>query len=206
MSSTYDGCNKGDAFVQGTLNGGLTIASSNDTFITGDITYSSFTGTNVLGLIANNFVEINHPIDSSGNTIVGTVPFYNGTTFNAPADYNSTNMANGICSGGITSRNSTNPPQCTVTLDAAVLTVKHSMATANFTQGGVLGNLKVDGAIAGTFMDIEGVFGGSGSLVDGFNELYTYDQRLQWLSPPYFLDPSQTTWHSISYVECHKSC
>lgn len=190
-----DSCSSGDVFVQGTLSGELTIAASNDIFITGNITYDSFTGNTVLGLITNNYVLVNHPIDSSGKSVVGTEPFYGGVSFTAPATYGSS-----TCPGS-SKTDSSSPPQCTVTVDAAILSVQHTLGTASFYTGGVLGNLDIDGAIAGQFMDIEGVFSGP-SLVDGYNENYTYDTRLERLTPPYFLDPSQTTWKEISYEEC----
>lgn len=207
LSTSTDPCSSGDAFVQGTLNGQLTIATANNLFVTGDVTYNSFTGNTVLGLVANNFVEVNHPIDGYGRTVVGSVPFYSsGSTrwcFGAPAD-NTANTSFTNCASSNSYTN--NPATHTVTIDAAILTVQQSMETANFLYGGVLGTLAVNGAIAGTYMDIEGVFNGNNSLVDGYNENYTYDTRLQHLTPPYFLDPSQTTWKQISYEECHGSC
>ncbi len=207
LSTSMDPCKSGDAFVQGSLNGQLTIATANNLFVTGDIKYNSFTGNTVLGLVANNFIEVNHPVDSYGGTVVGTVPFYSsGSTrwcFGAPAD-NTASTSFTTCDS--TNTVSNNPAHHNVTIDAAILTVQQSMETANFSSGGVLGNLDVTGAIAGMYMDIEGVFNGSNSLIDGYNENYTYDTRLQHLTPPYFLDPSQTTWKQISYAECHGTC
>jgi hypothetical protein len=200
---TGDNCKSGDVFVQGTLNGQLTVAAANDIFITGDITYNNFTGNTVLGLVTNNFVLIDHPVNGSGNTVVGTETFDPARSapipkFTVPASYGSS-----TCPGSTSSNYATsNPPQCTLTVDAAILSVNHSLGTANFQTGGVLGNLNIDGAISGQFMDIEGVFSGA-NLADGYNENYTYDTRLERLTPPYFLDPSQTTWKQISYEECN---
>lgn len=49
----------GNVFVKGTLSGKLTIAASNNIYITGNITYSNPTN-DMLGLIANNWIYINH--------------------------------------------------------------------------------------------------------------------------------------------------
>ena len=37
--------------------------------------------------------------------------------------------------------------------------------------------------------------------VTGYNKDYTYDTRLKYLSPPYFLSPTQSAWQRISYAE-----
>jgi len=192
VTITWDGdsnCGDGDVFIQGQLSGQLTVSAENNIFITGDLTYDSFTGTTVLGLIANNFVLVNHPVDGNNNTVVGTETFYGSTKFSVPADYGTA-----ACNGGSTN--------CTVTIDAAILTLLHSFGTSNFSVGGVLGNIDLDGSLAGNFMDIEGVFTGNAQLVDGYNSNYTYDSRLAHLSPPYFLDPADSYWHSVTFEEC----
>jgi len=69
--STYD-CHNGDAFVQGTATGQVTIATANDVVVTGDLktTTNDFTGTDVIGLVANNYVWVYHPIDRHDDNIV----------------------------------------------------------------------------------------------------------------------------------------
>jgi hypothetical protein len=37
--------------------------------------------------------------------------------------------------------------------------------------------------------------------VSGYNKDYNYDTRLKYLSPPYFLSPTQSAWGRISYSE-----
>ncbi len=51
--------NSGNAFIQGTLSGKLTIGTRNNIYITGDITYQN-PEDDMLGLIAQNYVYINH--------------------------------------------------------------------------------------------------------------------------------------------------
>ena len=53
--------------VSGTLAGQLTIASQNDIIINGNLVYHQYPGgTDVLGLVANNDVDIYHPVSGSG--------------------------------------------------------------------------------------------------------------------------------------------
>jgi hypothetical protein len=67
---TKYGCTDGDVFVQGTLSGGLTIGSDHNVVITDDVTYNNGTsGNDILGLIAQNYVEVYHPVDSSGTNL-----------------------------------------------------------------------------------------------------------------------------------------
>ncbi len=61
-TNTY-GCRNGDVFIEGTLKGQLTVASENNVDVTWHLTYQNgTTGTDLLGLIANNYVEIYHPV------------------------------------------------------------------------------------------------------------------------------------------------
>src|SRR5664280_171461 len=69
--SVYD-CHNGDAFVQGTATGQVTVATANDIVVTGDLktTTNYLTGTDVIGLVANNYVWVYHPVNNSGANIV----------------------------------------------------------------------------------------------------------------------------------------
>lgn len=62
------GCRNGDAFVQGTVKGQVTVASDNFIYITGDLTYQNV-ATDVLGLVGNNAVWVWNPMNSSSNAI-----------------------------------------------------------------------------------------------------------------------------------------
>lgn len=71
--TTY-GCRNGDVFLSGTLRGRLTIAAENNIVVVANTTYSS-TGAasnDLLGLIANNFVQVYHPVNSSGTNLSDT--------------------------------------------------------------------------------------------------------------------------------------
>lgn len=60
----------GDAFVEGTLKGQVTVATDNDIVITGDLTYANAGGTDVLGLVAQNNVSLYHPVDGRGQEML----------------------------------------------------------------------------------------------------------------------------------------
>lgn len=120
------GC--GTVYVQGTDDQPLTIAAENDIVIDGNLTYS--TSTSMLGLIANNFVRVYHPI---GNQPLGT---------------NST-----PCSGTDTAvlKN--------LTINAMVMSLQHSFVVDQYNCGSSLGTLTVNGGIAQNFRGPVGTSG-----------------------------------------------
>ena len=151
--------------MSGTLAGQLAIAAQNDIIIIGNTQYGTFPGgTDVLGLVANNDVIINHPVNSSGVNQAGSL---------------------------------TNPR-----VDAAILALDHSFYVQNWNRGAPLGNLTVNGVIAQEFRGAVGTFSGNPPVIrTGYNKDYTYDTRLKYLSPPYFLSPTLSAWPRISYSE-----
>lgn len=66
---TNYGCRNGDAFVEGTLKGQLTIASENFIYVTGDVRYSS-SSDDVLGLVGNNAVWVWNPVTSGNSALL----------------------------------------------------------------------------------------------------------------------------------------
>jgi hypothetical protein len=71
--TTYQ-CRTGDVFLSGTLRGRLTIAAENNIVVVANTTYatSGAASGDLLGLIANNFVQVYHPVNSSGTNLSGT--------------------------------------------------------------------------------------------------------------------------------------
>jgi hypothetical protein len=61
MSQPDQYCGNGNVYVEGQLLGRVTIAAQNSVIITGDLTYKNPTGTDLLGLVAGNYVEVMHP-------------------------------------------------------------------------------------------------------------------------------------------------
>jgi hypothetical protein len=64
--TTYP-CRTGDVFLSGTLRGRLTIAAENNIVVVANTTYSTSgpASNDLLGLIAYNFVQVYHPVNSS---------------------------------------------------------------------------------------------------------------------------------------------
>ena len=83
-----------------------------------------------------------------------------------------------------------------VRIDAAILSLLHSFTVDNYDCGSKLGNLTVKGAIAQKYRGAVGT-GGASSGGSGYIKDYQYDDRLQYRSPPYFLDPIAASWHVI---------
>jgi hypothetical protein len=67
-------CRVGDVFLSGTLRGRLTIAAENNIVVVANTTYSTSgaASNDMLGLIANQFVQVYHPVNSSGTNLSPT--------------------------------------------------------------------------------------------------------------------------------------
>ena len=80
-------------------------------------------------------------------------------------------------------------------IDAAILAIQHSFIVDHYDCGDPLGTLEVNGAISQKFRGPVGTFNsGSQTSSTGYTKDYNYDDRLRYLSPPYFLDPVQSAW------------
>jgi hypothetical protein len=187
--TTY-GCKNGDVFVEGTLAGQLTIASENNIDITQNLQYKNgVNGTDLLGLVANNYVEIYHPVScTSGNS--GSCNL--AATF--PSAYSGDPSPSRTTTFGIAS------PSSPAIVQAAILSVNHSFWVQNYGIGAPLGTLAVTGAISQRYRGPVGTSSG-GNPSTGFLKNYVYDQRLSYLSPPKFLDPVASSWGTATWSE-----
>jgi hypothetical protein len=173
--------NCGNAIVDtggGSYSGQLTIAAENDVIVDGNITRSS-SSADLLGLIANNFIRVKHPVCES--TDLGCT---NGTVTEqaAKSDCDADNDGNRAVNG--TGSNSN------INIDAALLSIDHSFIVDHYDCGSSLGTLTVNGAISQKFRGAVGTTGGTGYIKD-----YNYDDRLRFQEPPHFFDPVQSAWH-----------
>jgi hypothetical protein len=123
------------------------------------------TGDAVLGLIANNYVRVWHPVTNPGGS-------------------------------GCANRT---PAQTDVTIQAAILALR-SFIVDNWSCGR-LGTLSVDGAIAQKFRGPVATGGSVSAPSTGYVKNYTYDSRLKYRSPPYFLKPVNAAWKVFSEHE-----
>jgi hypothetical protein len=148
----------GDIWVKGNYSQDLTIAADGDIVIDGNLVRTSGMDGLLLGLIANNFVRVYHPVYTDDDC--------------------NTNDAGSISN---------------ITVQAAILALKHSFIVDNWNCGPALGDLNVEGAIAQRFRGAVGT--GSGlSISTGYRKNYVYNDRLRYREPPFFLDPVQASW------------
>ena len=158
-------------YVSGSYSKSLTLASENDIIIRApqgtDNADLKRDGDVVMGLIADDFVRVAHRVNRNSN---------------------------GSCAGN--TNTTTWPLVENVTVEAAILSLKHSFIVDNWNCGDKLENLTVTGAIAQKFRGPVGT-GGDSSGGTGFRKVYNYDDRLRFRSPPYFLDPLSSAWGVI---------
>ncbi len=192
--TTY-GCRDGDVFLRGQLSGRLTIAADNNVYLVGNTTYVSGTGgTDVLGLIANNYIEIYHPVytTSSSNTNCdgGGNSSYTGCSLKIPGITSTSTLTAKPTT--LTTQAFRNP-----TINSALLTLSHSFRVQNYQYGTTnVGNLNITGAIAQKYRGIVTLIGTS-----GYGKNYTYDQRMKYESPPHFLEPVASAWQIVTWSE-----
>jgi len=187
----------GDVIVQGSVTTPTTVGAADNIIIDGDLCYTDTVtsgspsdcttlpketpaapSTNVLGLVALNYVEVNHPV--SGGNNASTCP---------------AGLGNGA-------------PNCDLSnpvIDASVLALNHSFLVNNYNQGSPLGALTVYGAIDQDWRGPVGTLSGS-SIVTGYSKNYQYDSRLRYLAPPYYLNPGTSQWGFAAFTVVSGSC
>lgn len=208
----------------GGIQGQLTVASQNNIVITGNLQYTdcggSFDSTvlhpcqynvggqnDVLGLIAQNYVEVNHPVVPNCSTV-------HGRTTCSPITYSggngrATQSSEPACTTGqlgIPSVALCDPGTNGLTIDAAVLALAHSFTVNNeglYDQGSGAsygvgtpenGDLVVYGSIAQIWRGAVGIAGPE----SGYVKDYDWDNRAQYVSPPYYLTPGTPIWDLTS--------
>jgi hypothetical protein len=102
--------------------------------------------------------------------------------------------ASGCCAPSA-SRNPTNTftnPQ----IHAAILALGHSFIVQNYDEGAQLGTITVNGVIAQKWRGPVGTSGGTGYLKG-----YGYDSRMQYASPPYVQEITETDYRTSQWAE-----
>ena len=186
---------EGDAFVQGSLSGQLTIATQNNVIVDGNITYADCAWTvgqaeeansycpantagatnDALGLIANNYAEVDRPILASTSSSNNPTILPTCATAAAAPNCDPSNGTNGI------------------TIDAAVLALNQSFTVNNYTDGGNEGTLTLYGSVQQYARGAVGTFSGN-SVSSGYQKHYTWDPLLDYFYPPSYLVPNQAAW------------
>lgn len=215
--ASWYGCRNGDVFIQGALNGRLTVAAENNIVLFGSTTYAGGAGgDDLLGLVANNYVEVYHPVRNDGTTSSppcdgvqpsgGGNPYPNscnlripGTSTSAttPSLFSGTTPGTSTMATVLTARALRNP-----SFYGPLLTVQHSFRVQSnrYGLGSTLGNLTIVGAIAQRYRGP--VAYGSSPTLAGYIKAYSYDQRLKYDSPPKFLNPVASAWQVVTWSEC----
>jgi hypothetical protein len=165
-SYSTSGC-AGDVYVYGNYTTALTIAAANNIIIDGNITTTT-SGNVPTGSAALGLVANQYIRVMHGCS--------NGT--------NSSNTGQGQVPATFSS----------LTIDAAILALKHSFMVDNYDCGAPLNTLTVYGAIAQNFRGAVGTVSGSGGNATGYLKNYNYDNRLAYLLPPYLFDISTGGW------------
>ena len=173
----------GDAFVSGTYDRPLTIATANDIVVNGNIINNApgAGSDSLLGLVANNYVRVWHPV---------------GVT---PTVYNNAGAPNyGRCSSTVSGGLGN------VRIDGAILALNNSFMVDAYDCStpttGVQGTLTVNGAIAQRYRGPVGYASG-GSVIAGYNKAYTYDDRFRIRNPPQFLPPDSATFNVVRVTQ-----
>lgn len=123
----------GNAYMKGSYTGQLTVAAGNDIIVNGDLDNDAEEG--LLGLIANNFIRVYHPVKLETQ--------WNGDV---------------VCRGNAPGATHD------LEIDAAILAINHSFIVDNYDCGNELGTLNVLGAISQKYRGAVGTTGGTGYL------------------------------------------
>ena len=190
---------EGDAFVSGSLSGELTIGTQNNVIIDGNLTYADCSGqwttgqsgeqdfcpysvagpNDSLGLVADQYVEVNHPIVNPEDGLV--LPSCGGS----PGA-----LCDAATQDGALVDGSDRPG---LTIDAAIDAISQSFLVNNYGSGSPEGTLALYGSVAQYGRGPIGTFSGGGS-VSGYVKHYTWDPLLGFLTPPAYLNPSTSAW------------
>jgi hypothetical protein len=207
MPTSWYQCRNGDIFVQGTLDGRLTLAADNNVVLFGSVQYESGVGgDDLLGIVANNYIEVYHPTrnDGSNTNCDGGYagPGGGGCSLRLPGT-SSTSTTPSLFSGTApgTSTMATATGQRTnrdPVIHAAMLTLQHSFRVQTYQYGDddVTDDLTVNGVITQKYRGIVGLIN-----TTGYAKAYSYDQRLKYDSPPHFLNPIASSWQVVTWSE-----
>jgi hypothetical protein len=140
----------------------------------------------VLGLIAYNYIEVNHPVSGNGNNANNAsacpsneAPMGPGTSLDCSLEPGNTG---------------TYPNTGTTYIDAAILALNHQFWVNYFDTGNPMGNLEINGSISEDWRGPVGTFDRNQQPASGYSKQYDYDPRLEYLSPPQYLTPGTSSW------------
>jgi len=179
MLTTDQFCGQGNLYVEGNVQGRVTMAAENSVVATGDLVLSNgINGTDLVGFVAGNSVEVYHPVLDTWYKNASNVWGWK----NAPFEDNAwPHRYTDPSTGGIN-------PATGIQIDASIQTLQHSFWVQQYNVGSGEGTLLVLGSIAQRWRGIVG----QGSA--GYIKAYKYDSRLKYSSPPYFPQWTNAKW------------
>lgn len=192
----------GTVYVEGFYAKPLTIAAEHDVVIDGHILPSAISkegeappasDTATLGLIANEYVRVYHPIEEECKTVTS----FTGGAFGGLGGKGGKPIEETICKQ--TNKNGSGK-LIEPWIYAAILTTRGSFIVDNYDKGSgsELGDLNVYGAIAQNYRGIVGTPASNGNgAATGYLKNYIYDERLAVDEPPYFLQPLNAEWKVV---------
>jgi hypothetical protein len=189
-NSDNDSDTCGDVRIQGTAEVSLTVGADNDIVITGDLQNDAAKPNVLIGLIAQSYVRVWHPVSPT------SAQWYGNKSGTAVFD----------SSGNCTSSNTGGFPNA-ITIKAAVLALQHSFMVDNWRCGAQLtGKINLTGAIAQLYRGPVGCSRCDPNVgpplgPTGYPKNYVYDTRLKYRSPPAFLSPVQSAWRLVRVQE-----
>jgi hypothetical protein len=228
QDSEGDAFVSGSLATSSTGSGVLTIGTSNDIIIDGSLTYTDCSTSNpnewvgtpqqsacnyrtdhtypnndVLGLIANQYVEVSHPVYPTDS------PWNCYSNCHQKGDPLPKCGASGALA----------PPLCTpvdasgnITIDAAILALTQSFGVNNYTSGSAIGKIILYGSLQQEARGAVGTFNPvTNQVVSGFSKYYTWDPRLELVAPPSYLNPGTASYNlnssaissSLNYPALH---
>lgn len=187
-------CGLGNAYIEGTLKGRVTVGTSNSITVTGDLVLANgVAGTDMLGLVAANSVEVFHPrIDTW--ECKSTTSNCNKNSSYWDWDGNPSGVSgwphryNDVDNG-----NAPYPTTGTkgIQISGSIQTLQHSFLVQKYKDGSYQGKLYVRGSIA---QEWRGIVGSGSPPSSGYLKDYRYDKRLKYASPPYFPQWANAKW------------
>lgn len=168
-------CGQGNVYIEGTLQGRVTVAAENSIVVTGDLLLANGpNGQDILGLVAGNNIEVMHPWVQQCTQFNRNGTCKNYTYTDSPSQ-----------TGGYPHKATSGKLQ----IYASIQTLQHSFWVQNYNQGSAQGTLYVYGSIAQRYRGIVGTTAGTGYI-----KSYNYDPRLVTQAPPYFPQWQNAVW------------
>jgi hypothetical protein len=169
------GCRDGDAYISGTVNGKVTVASDNYVYATGDVKYLDRSD-DLLGVVGNNGVFVWNPMQNQTYSYDASQGGYAAVARSGSALLGADRE-----------------------IDAAVLSPAHTFMVQNYNLGSARGTLTVFGSVAQNYRGTVATTSGS-TILTGYAKNYSYDGRLASATPPYYLKPTTASFKVASYA------